>query len=372
MPFKAYAPGTRKGNRTYILRGRVAGGKPGGYEITSNLAAGASRKAIEAACANAERIVLAELEASRVPRPGESATFRRAAKLYIDAKDSRIEEIKRIDRLCAATGSDPQDQRPFGDYLLAEISHPVIVDIAKTMQPTAVAATRNRHVVGPIAAVLHYAADPNVKLCDYVKVQKFKEPRPRTRTIELDTAQLLIDAAPEGPKRLLLLWLFRQGTRISNTLQGARWGKIDLRRQTITMDIFKTDEPDVEKALHPEIFEALAAIPEDERGHRHRGVGRNLTFTGEHDDYVFPWHNSHGVYAWLRPMCRQLGVAFTPHMARHTLATEMTRQGVPIKTVGRALDQRDVRSTMRYADADVEMVRAGLATTYRPLAKASK
>lgn len=54
------------------------------------------------------------------------------------------------------------------------------------------------------------------------------------------------------------------------------------------MDILKTDEPDVEKALHPEMFEALAAVPEADRGYRHQGRGHNGAFAGDHDDYVFP------------------------------------------------------------------------------------
>lgn len=43
----------------------------------------------------------------------------------------------------------------------------------------------------------------------------------------------------------------------------------------------------------------------------------------------------------------------------------MNAQGIPLRTIQRTLDQRDPRSTVRYADADVEVVRVALAKAYR-------
>src|SRR5260221_9540720 len=65
--------------------------------------------------------------------------------------------------------------------------------------------------------------------------------------------------------------------------------------------------------LNPELFEHLAAIPEAER------IG-----------WRFPWRRKTGVYKWLRPLTRGLGVELTPHVGRHfapQLAQRRVRPG---------------------------------------------
>ena len=92
-------------------------------------------------------------------------------------------------------------------------------------------------------------------------------------------------------------------------------------------------------------------------------------------DYVF-------VNLWGRPLGRPLsyvavnglvhrlrartGIFFTPHMLRHSHATELIRQGVPIEVVSKLLTHRSVATTsetyvhLSADDARAELVRAGV------------
>jgi len=87
-------------------------------------------------------------------------------------------------------------------------------------------------------------------------------------------------------------------------------------------------------------------------------------------DYVF-------VNLWSKPLGRPLryqavaklvgrlrarsGVQFTPHMLRHSRATELIRAGVPIEVVSKLLTHRSVTTTSdAYVHLDVEDLRAEL------------
>lgn len=61
----------------------------------------------------------------------------------------------------------------------------------------------------------------NNRWCPWLRVQAFKQPKPKTRAASRGVASALLGAGPAGPKRLLLMWLFRIGTRISDTLRFA-------------------------------------------------------------------------------------------------------------------------------------------------------
>ena len=100
--------------------------------------------------------------------------------------------------------------------------------------------------------------------------------------------------------------------------------------------------------LHDEVLERLKSVPDEERRGR-----------------VFPWGDRHNVYRWLRPLVRELRVTFTPHMARHALGTGLNAQGAGLRTIMGALGHDDVRSSIRYQAAEIEVIRAAAAKTPR-------
>lgn len=331
MPLKAIRPGQRKGNRFYIFRGTVDGRE---YEITSRLPEGAPLRSLRLFADDAERLIraqdvrrAAEEAERRVPQPGDSVTFRKAAQHYIAWRRPSVADLKRLDRIYLE----------LGDRLVGSIGHADIVAAANALSPNTKTSTRNREVIRMTAAVMHYAAGEG--WCKWLRVRTFREPAPVTRSVSGDIACAIISAAPQGPRRLYLLWLFRHGSRLSEPLSLTWEESIDLSRQVVRIRIGKSDRWR-EKPLHPEVHAVLAAIPIADR-----------------HGYLFPWRTRSGIYKWLVPLRRELGIHFTPHMARHTLATQLNAAGNGLKTIMEALDHKDPKSAMRYQDASVELVR---------------
>lgn len=345
MPFSLFAPGTRKNNPFWIAIVTVDERRiERSSKTTSKIEA---RKFAE----GLER----EMIQKRLPRPGDIVTFAEAARLYaafrgLDLQNPQSHhgnartEAKAINRLIGELGK--RDIAEMGQTDLVATANkfyagkPAMIrkgKLVRTAGPHS-QATKNRWVVKPGAAILHYAAEQ--KLCGWERIKKFKEKRPPTRAVAVDTAAELVTAAPQGRKRLLLVWLFRQGTRITDTLQVGWDENINLQRQTVRMHIGKDDDW-TEFPLHPEVFEMLAEIPEAKR------TGR-----------LFPWRTRSGVYRWLRPLTRRLGIVFTPHMGRHSVGTWMNEERAGLRTIMAALHHRDPASSIRYQAADVEIVRA--------------
>lgn len=292
-------PGTR-GNKVFYFRSRF-GGKQ--HEISTGTA---NRKA-------AERFVVAYL--SRL-EPGavqaQAISFAQAATAYLAARTLRKDDKVWIKRIGEVLGDKP----------VAEIYHADLVAVCEALLPGLSNATKNRNVITPASAVLHYAAEQN--WCPYRRFKRFKVSSlsPRRPSSDADIARLL--AATEGPRHLLLLLLYETGLRITDALAlQAPAGKISMAR------IAKTDQR-LQLPLSPALAERLAEAP------RYEG------------DYLFPWRDRSGVYKWLRPLVRELGVTYTPHMSRHALATDLLRRGIPDRQAAEYGAWRDVKSLHRY------------------------
>src|SRR5690606_7276569 len=120
--------------------------------------------------------------------------------------------------------------------------------------------------------------------------------------------------------------------RITETLAVQReW--IDLKAGTTKLYDSKNDVW-VVLPLHPEV---RALLP------RKLGTGP-----------LFPWRTRGGAYKPWRKLLKSLGMAFTPHQARHTFATMLVN-------LGESLDPlphwRDPKSRARYGRADLERQR---------------
>jgi integrase len=252
-------------------------------------------------------------------------TFQEAAALYLEARPhvtSRWQE--NIARLCTV----------IGDRFLMDILQHVLVDAARRLFPRGQPQTKNCLVIAPAAAVLHYAAQN--ELCQWRKIPKFKEPRPQPRALSKDDAAKLL-AAADGDLKLLLLFLFSQGWRISDTLR-LTWADLDLVRGTVAYRITKTDEW-LTVPLSDAMLEALR-----EKGQQ---IGR-----------VFPWRDRRLASLAIEPLCQATGVAFTFHQARHSFATWLCAEGASTKEIMEAGCWLDHRSVLRYLKVDLPRVRA--------------
>ena len=334
MSLYLVAPGKRKGNTYWLVRGTLGGRR---YEISTK-----TRDREFALKVKAE--IELELLGNRVPITGEDISFAHAANLYSAWRDPSDADRGRIEHLCAVLGKK----------MIHEIRQADLVDTANRLCPGKSPATKNREVMRMAAAILHYAARQDY--CGWLRVALFKEPRPKTRAVSQDVARTLINSVPDRPayktertpeyiaraeakqrkKRLLLLWLFRQGTRITDALQ-LETEHLDMQRRVFRLHIGKTDEW-IEAPLHDEVFAMLAS---------------DLLAAG----YIFPWRTKSAVYAWLKPYAKSLAIDFTPHMARHSLGKWLNEDGASLRQIMDTLRHADPKSSIRYQSTDIEVIR---------------
>lgn len=331
MPLKLYPPGTRKGNKCYLAIGRIFGRQ---YEINTHQTNARLARQFAVAFEKAVRDerergdAAAALEGEPEPAP---ATFRQVADDYLAAKGiSDGNEKYYVDRLATEIG-----HLPIADVTTADIAR-----AARALYPEHAAATLNRQAYTPAAAVLHWAAEAGLR--DYLRVRKLREDRPKSRRPQPGAIEALI-AASEGRQRLLLLILWGQGWRISEALRLTWDEHIRLVDQEFDLHVTKARRWKVIQ-MHPDVFEALAAIPQAER------TGR-----------LFRWHDRFAVYRWLRPLCREVGVTFTPHMARHAFASDLNAAGATAADLTNAGSWTSPKSTARYTEVDRGHARATLA-----------
>jgi integrase len=284
MPFKLVEPGKRKGNKFYLILGMEAGRQ---YEVSTRTA---DKKLAQ------RRLVELREKLAGAPKAGARLRFSQAAELYRAWRPPSKTESKRVDKVVGALGRD----------FVADIQHARLVEIDNQLFPHHAAATKNREVLRPAAGILHYAADNGYR--GWLRVKLFEEPRPPTRAARPAAIEKLINAV-EGRRQLFLIWIYYQGTRITQTLRVTWEEGIDLEAGVFRIRNAKGNRWE-EFPLQREVLERLEAIPESER------TGR-----------LFSWGDKSNVYRWLRPLVRELKITFTPHMARHTLGTALNAKG---------------------------------------------
>lgn len=313
MPYRLLAPGKRRGNPYFVVRGRKPNGKE--YEVTTRctdktdaerLAPGIHARMCAAGPAAGKPIV---------------ATFGDAADAYIRYRKPGRGELGRVDRLRRLMG-----RMPIGD-----VGQDDLVRVAN-QHPTEVGgATLNREYVRPFAAILHYARDMGMR--GDLRVRAFKERAPSVRVADKAAVATLIANAKTEPQRLLLHWLWEMGTRIGDTLR-LGWQDLDLQAATVRLTIGKRGGTVVVLPLPATLVARLGNVPSK--------AGR-----------LFPWASKSGVYKWLGPLCKDLGVMFRPHDARRALATEHFDAGADARLVQELMGHGSVKSTMRYRHVGV-------------------
>lgn len=121
---------------------------------------------------------------------------REAAVLQRSIHGARAGDVPRGRGCLYEAGGERRYLRPLVDYLgttqLGQIDQAAIDAAALVLKPNASAATRNRQIHTPISAILKHAAKR--KMCEFVRVDRPKQPRPRVRWLRPPEAETLIDA----------------------------------------------------------------------------------------------------------------------------------------------------------------------------------
>lgn len=256
-------------------------------------------------------------------------TFAAASQKYIEWRGPSKHDLAWIERLV----------QQIGEVFVEDINQAALVSVANNIYGAGHEAIKNRSIMTPAGYVLHYAAKN--KWCEWLRVEKFKEPAAKTRYVNKEVERTMhMGCRLKGTrwrvnKRLLLLWLFRQGDRISDALR-VKYEDCDTVRMEVVRHVSKSDRHTV--------------LPLDET------IGRYLRRVGG-KGYIFKWRDHHSADRWIKRLADRMGVKFTPHMARHTVGKRLNDGGAGLKTIMQKLGQKDPKSAIRYQTTDVEIIR---------------
>jgi integrase len=317
MPYELYRPGTRKNNKYWVVRGSVEG-----KDFEASLKTTDKERAQERADG-----IVKQLRRQILGSPFVS--FSEAADNYIKLKNPGKRDLEWILKAC----------QEIGEKDVKEVCQTDIIKVADRFYPNAKAASKNRAVLRPIAAVVHQAAR-NDKEAWWRRFEAFKEPKRKARPAPVGAETTLIEATRGDPeKHILMLWLFRHGQRITETIE-IKFEHVDFKRHNFRILVSKNDEWQ-SFPLDPEVEERLKEL-----------AASRKAISG----YIFPWRNRWAVYRWLTPLCESLSVKFTPHQGRHTVGVRFKNAG--LQTRMSKLGHKSVAASMIYDEPDLEAVRA--------------
>ncbi len=329
MPLKPIPPGKR-GNKFWGMRGTpIAGGK----RIEESTDQTTEEAALQ---------YIALYEAKLIEQSDAKAimTFGQVAERYKAEKSLDGLDEKRVDRLMVLLGEKP----------INEVNRSSLISVSEIVGGKWKNSTRNRAIIGPGAAILHYAADNEWR--SDIRIKKFKTKKSPKRHTTIEVAISVIKNAPEGDEKLFLLWNYFCGDRITDSLEvechDIDWGNASYRHYNSKNDTWR-DAP-IDKIVID--------------------YAKKIKKYGQTTGRLFPrWKSRHSVYKWLTPLVKRLGVAYTPHMGRHSLGTWFKNEKANQKLIMDRLGHLDVESSMIYQGEDIEAVRKVTRSIFRKALK---
>jgi len=309
MSLKLYAPGKRKGNRFYIIRGTISVWKDG-QRVTQRIERGTKTTRRSEAQAILDQIEGKKEELTK--RNGSEPTFGETAAEYLKQG-----------------GSHRYLERPldfFEDLPLSYVTDTLIMSSAVEAYPDAAATTQWRQFVTPARAVVNFPK------------RKATAPKQNSRTIWVMPADVdrIINATRQSEKHhpwapALTTFLFGQGSRVGETLKINAKRDLQLPYRRCVLRDTKNGE---ERVLHLQerTVRELAALPNvNEDGPLFRRAdGQPYADKGT--------RGHHGLF--FKRAVRVAGLnpsEVTPHVARHTWATwfyASTKDSMKLKEQG--------------------------------------
>lgn len=315
---RLYKPGERRGNATYVAKGRVNGRD---FEIRTGQTN--ERAARQAWARFADAIKSGALDAPE-PESEDGFVFRDLIEAYIAARKPSYQDSLYLEKIKTSD---------LADYPVSEVVSGEVQRIARKTYPDAQNETINRQFIGPVAWIMHHGEESGI--VEYRRFRKFPEKKPASRAPKQGVMSNLRKAVRDDPyKYALLTWLELQGWRITETLM-VTWDQLYLDEGYVNAWI-KKSRTHKSIWLDHEMIEVLRELPRLPDGR------------------VFPWRTRQGVQHWLKPLREKLGVAFTPHMARHAFgkAIRDPRDLVASNT------WTDIAAPTRYVETDEERARS--------------
>jgi site-specific recombinase XerD len=190
-----------------------------------------------------------------------------------------------------------------------------------------------------------------------------KAPRKLPRVLAVTEVQTILDACDRLRDRFLFAMIWETGVRIGEAL-GLRHEDLAAAEREVTVVPRDNDNGARTKSRTSRTIPVSAELIRLYADYLHGEYG-DLD-----SDYVFInlWGQPHGhplaypaIYDLVRRLRRRTGIDFDPHWYRHTAATRMLRDGVPIEVVSKLLGHADITTTSSvYGHLTVEDARKAL------------
>jgi integrase len=309
------APGTRKGNRHWIIRGYVQATQ---YEVTAPKA-----KNKRDARAHWENFSAAIRRSDPV---SEGLTFTDAVRHYEETGERSRAQSNFIKPL----------EAEIGDVLVDTISPGDVLALGRKLYPRARASTINRNVVSVVAAVINRSARDG--RCRWFRAERLKAQAAVKLHPSPGAGEVLLGAT-EGYQRLLIAAYHYQGLRPSDAL-AITWEGIDLYERRFQIVVPKTGRlKSIE--MDDAFFTLLANVPPEER-----------------HGPLFPWRSRDTIARWLGPLAERLGLRFSARMARHLFASDHAANGASELDLVELGSWTSTQSTKHYVTMRRERARA--------------
>jgi hypothetical protein len=271
QPIKVYGPGERKGNRYCVIKGRL----PDGTEIDKTLHELKITDPAQARSIADEYYRAAQERADQGGRPAgpqKPTTFGELAEKYLTAEPRSRQTQKNVRLLIEC--QLPSLGLKLGNVAVTALIPGVASEAATVLRHSRTPQSVNRHVIKPYIAILNFGRKAYEIPSLGAKLWRAPDRIRYPATIETEEALLAAAAAAQPEKcspcaqdfvyrHLLLLFLFRQGWRISETLR-LTWHDVNLRERRFFLRVDKSNNPDKPILMQREIVEALAALPPGE------------------------------------------------------------------------------------------------------------
>ena len=231
---------------------------------------------------------------------------------------------------------------PFlGDKKLSEITRDLVIEVGKAKAEETSPATANRYLA-LIRAILRMARDEWEWIEHIPKVRMYPPNKRRIRWLTHEEADLLLSLLP-AHQAAMARFALATGLRQRNVAQ-LQWSQIDLKREVAW--------------IHPDQAKARRAIAVALNADA-LSVLRELH--GQHAEYVFTYHakpiGQVNTKAWKKAV-REAGLGdFRWHDLRHTWASWLAQQGVPLNVLQEMGGWSSVEMVRRYAHFSPEHLR---------------
>jgi integrase/recombinase XerD len=272
------------------------------------------------------------------------------------ARDGRVVVLPTVEHHCTASSVN-RKLAALTSFCEFHARHGVpLAGLLVTMQP----AGRGRPAATSYKPFLHHVSkgEPQRR-----RTIKLAPSAPRPQVLAVVAAQAILDACEHLRDRLLFALLLDTGVRIGEAL-GLRHEDVAIAEREVTIVPRDNDNRARAKARRSRIIPASAELMRlyaDYLNHEYRALDC---------DYVFVnlWAAPYGhpltyqaVYDLVLRLRRRTGVAFGPHLFRHTYATWLLRRGAGMESVKELLGHASIATTIDcYGHLTVEDARNSL------------